>query len=175
MVCLLKAKHFLTITISFCTVFFVGCKESCNDASVATQEIIIPTTAHIPEPVNSYTPRRVADLSKIVIALERYKREHHSYPLSSPGWDGIYSEYGESKPDWIAGLTPKYLESLPHDSGSDAQSTTQYLYRSDGANYKLISNGPDDCEQVKLKSPQLVDPMRDCRAYGFWTPRASDW
>lgn len=171
-----STKSYLKVALLIgTTLLFAACKEFCGGTSIETQEIVIPTTTFIPEPINSYTPRRIADLSKIVIALEKYKRENHSYPISSAGWDGIYSEYGESKSDWIAGLAPKYLDSLPHDLGADPQSTTQYLYRSDGANYKLISNGPDDCEEIKLTSPQLVDPERDCRAYGFWTERAVAW
>ena len=40
---------------------------------------------------------------------------------------------------------------------------------------KLISHGPEDCATVKSKYPSLIDPARDCWAFGYWTPGAVNW
>jgi|SRR5690554_4719539 len=60
----------------------------------------------------------VRDLLAIVYALERYKIENWSYPVSSAGhkgWDGFISDDGKNRIDWIKGLVPKYLDKLPRD------------------------------------------------------------
>ena len=124
------------------------------------------------------TITEVRDLLEIVYALERYKIDHWSYPVSSAGqkaWDGIKSDFGESRDDWIRGLVPKYLDKLPRDPRMLNNGTQQYLYMSNGANYKLIAFKPSNCELVKLSYPSLIDPKRDCQAFGFWTDRAVRW
>lgn|SRR5690606_23993069 len=122
--------------------------------------------------------KEVSDLLTVVYALDRYKEDHGSYPISSSGgngWDGIISAYGESREDWIQGLVPEYLDSLPRDPRMLDDGTRQYIYRSNGANYKLIVHKTDNCELIKGSYPSLVDPKRKCFAFGFWTKRASRW
>jgi hypothetical protein len=53
--------------------------------------------------------------------------------------------------------------------------TQQYIYNSNGADYKLISNYPEDCDSVKRMNPALIDPTRNCWVYGFWTKGAISW
>lgn len=110
------------------------------------------------------------DLYQIMVirtALERFKRDNGFYPISE-GFNGLYSRYGKSGPDWIPGLTPKYLEKLPRDSRMTESDSEQYLYFSNGAGIKLIAHLPVDCELVKSLYPDLIDPSRDCWAYGYW-------
>ena len=49
----------------------------------------------------------------------------------------------------------------------------QYAYISDGANYKLLSFYPPDCEEVKKLAPKMVYIYEgECVAYGYWTANA---
>lgn len=120
----------------------------------------------------------VRHLLQLAYALERYKGDHWSYPKSSNGnkaWDGIKSDFGESREDWIKGLVPQYIEELPRDPRMLDNGAQQYLYMSNGAHYKLIVYQPSNCEQVMLSYPSLIDPKRGCQAFGFWTDGAVRW
>lgn len=152
--------------------------EQFNYLNFRTSEgLVAPTVIRQPfEDVPSII--EVRDLLEIVHALERYKADHWSYPISSAGtkgWDGIISDFGESREDWIRGLVPNYLDKLPRDPRMLDSGAQQYLYMSNGANYKLIVRRPSNCELVKLSYPSLVDPRRGCRAFGFWTDGAVRW
>lgn len=139
---------------------------------------IIPTTTVIPLPVDSSTPQRVADLTEIVIALEKYKRDNRSYPITfntAEEWDRFVSASGDVNEKWISGLVPKYIDALPRDPRMNNNVKHQYAYRSNGANYKLLAVYPDDCKEVAKRYPELVDPKRSCTAYGFWTRNAAHW
>lgn len=141
------------------------------------EDQVIPTV--IREPFDE-VPKfiEVRDLLEIAYALERYKRDHWSYPISSAGtkaWDGIKSNFGESREDWIRGLVPHYLDKLPRDPRMLDNGIQQYLYMSDGANYKLIAFKPSNCHLVKSSYPSLIDPKRGCQAYGFWSEGAASW
>ncbi len=125
-------------------------------------------------PLNAGYDRNFSDLEEIRSALEQFHADHGSYPVS-PGWSGLKSPDGLVTPEWIPGLTPRYLERLPEDPRSKGDPRTQYVYRSDGRDYKLISHGAFDCDQVNSRMPERVDPARVCYAYGFWTPGARLW
>lgn len=140
---------------------------------------IIPTVAQHPvSEINANISVEINDLLMIVYALERYKRDHWSYPKSSHGgtkWDGIFSIYGESREDWVPEIVPKYINQLPRDPRMLADGTKQYIYVSNGISYKLIAHNVDNCAHIKKIYPILVDPKRDCFAYGFWTKNAALW
>ncbi|MFH1611754.1 MAG: type II secretion system protein [bacterium] len=122
------------------------------------------------------TTKRISDLKNLSLALELYyDNNNNTYPSSLGGagvWDGLYSSWGDSTPDWIAGLAPTYVSVLPRDPRNHTNGSQQYIYRSDGNNYKLISHSPEDCAGVKAKYPNLIDPARDCWAYGYWSSGA---
>ena len=161
-----------------CLIFVISCSKECiNKEQNAEIKHFIPTTAHTPEAINSFSPQRVSDLTLIAIALEKYKQKNRSYPISSTHrkWDYAFDEGGEVNLYWIDGLAPDFLPSLPRDPRLNNIRDNQYLYRSDGANYKLIATLPEDCEYVKSKVPQMIDPRRGCKAYGFWTKGAVGW
>jgi 2-polyprenyl-3-methyl-5-hydroxy-6-metoxy-1,4-benzoquinol methylase len=126
-------------------------------------------------PLQSIRRSRIADLRTVCAALEAYRSKHNSYPLSRGGWDGLRTSWGLSSPEWIPGLVPRYLRTLPRDPRGDNDPEHQYLYRSDGTNYKLISHSPDDIPVVKALRPELIDPARENWAYGFWTDGAVLW
>lgn len=120
-------------------------------------------------------PVRVQHLTSIRDALTAYHQVHGRYPESTSGWDGRYSNWGHSTPTWINGLVPEYLPELPRDPRNHSDPSQQYLYHSDGQNFKLIAHGAEDSEQVTLHAPDLGDPVRPGWAYGFWTPAGASW
>lgn len=118
------------------------------------------------------TEIRCADLLILKQALSHYYADHQSYPISV-GFDGLYTNWGESKQDWISGLVPNYLYTLPRDPSNTPDK--QYLYRSNGQDYKLLCHGAEDCVHIAKTTPELIDPARKSLAYGYWTEGAIDW
>jgi hypothetical protein len=158
-----------------CIFFLATCMSACEKVPPKASGKIIPVTQYPAPDIDQSTPQRVRDLVKIIYALERYKLDNRQYPISSAGYDGIYTNHGVASQQWIAGLVPKYLDRLPSDPRNSSSGDEQYMYRSNGANYKLIAHNPDDCEKIKQLFPTLIDPSRDCWAYGFWTKNAARW
>ena len=117
---------------------------------------------------------RFNDLNKLKSALEDYLKKNAAYPVSE-GFDGLYTKWGESSEEWIKGLAPKYIDKLPRDPRKSNNPSQQYLYKSDGKNYKLIANNPPDCERIKNEFPDSIDPQRDCWAYGYWSKKGIAW
>jgi hypothetical protein len=124
--------------------------------------------------VSIYEQRRL-DLTNIQSALEEYHKANGSYPVSEM-YDGLHSDWGRSAEDWIPKLAPRFIQALPRDPGLSDASSPQYLYRSDGVNYKIISHGvPQSCADAIRFNPEMVDPARQCSAFGYWTEGARDW
>ncbi|WP_339425823.1 sulfatase-like hydrolase/transferase [Pseudomonas proteolytica] len=119
--------------------------------------------------------QRKRDLEEIRTALEKYREAKGSYPLSQ-AFDGLYSIWGSAAQNWIPGLVPTFLSTLPRDPQLSKEATPQYIYRSNGAAYKLISHGANASCKIALRdAPQLVDPRRNCFGFGFWSPGAEGW
>lgn len=124
---------------------------------------------------HTFTERRIADLSALNQALARYHADHGHYPKSIL-FDGRASFAGASKTDWIEGLVPGYIPELPRDPRQNDDQLEQYLYMSDGTDYKLIAHYPGWCERNAQKYPGLrFDPYDDCQFFGFWTRGAENW
>lgn len=150
---------------------------ACEEKNLVADQII-PKTTFAPVADAGAAHPQISDMYKIILALELYKLDHRSYPMSSrqgEGWDGILSRYGESREDWIQGLVPEYISELPVDPRNPASDKHQFIYKSNGANYKLIVHSSSDCEFVRTLYPATIDPKRNCYAYGFWTKRAARW
>lgn len=116
---------------------------------------------------------RYDHLKSIKQSLERYHADNGFYPKSK-GFDGRYTKWGYSGKDWIKGLVPKYLVSLPVDPRNTKELNKQYLYKSNGKDFKLISHSTADYYVVGKKHPNMIDPKRKS-AYGFWTEGAKSW
>ena len=114
------------------------------------------------------------DLNLIRSALERYFEDHGAYPVSE-NYDGLHTKWGQSREDWIQGLIPCYLTELPRDPRLNSDPDTQYLYKSDGKDYKLLSHLPPDFNLISKFYPALIDPKRPEHAFGYWTKGAEDW
>ena len=170
----------LTLLYLITFIFFLGCTKDVEGEKEDMQpKIVQPIDMELISEND-----RLADLFKIAVALEEYKLDHDSYPISSgtghhwikKNWDGVINHNGDYNPYWIEGLVPKYISELPIDSRSDAAFEKQYAYKSDGANYKLLAMNPEDCIALRAKQPLFIDNrFGRCNAYGFWTLRAQKW
>jgi hypothetical protein len=130
-----------------------------------------------PENIFPFTSIRISDLTKVNSTLAQYHQKYGEYPKTEK-WDGHISYFGKSKDPWIDGLTPEFLDTLPidpKDNGKDGNQ--QYIYKSDGKDYKLIFHSSlEECNTIiKKENPELIDPARNCWAYGYWSKGAEKW
>ena len=94
------------------------------------------------------TKRRLSDLDAVRSALEKHREDKGAFPVSQ-GFDGFPSTDGKSSPTWIEGLQPTYIEALPLDPGHRAKTPSQYLYKSDGKDFKLVTHSVADCSTIE--------------------------
>ena len=126
------------------------------------------------EPQARVTPTsRVTHLTSIRDALAAYHQVRGRYPESS-GWDGLYTNWGDRPRTGFRAWFRNTCQ-LPRDPRANDVPDQQYLYKSDGKDYKLISHSPDDHGFVRATRPDLIDPARESWAYGFWTRGAAPW
>lgn len=124
-----------------------------------------PPAAADPRLVNR---KRVQDLVTINDALRNYYAKNGVYPKAE-GLAGAH-ERGAA---WIPDLSPDFLPSIPRDP--EHNGATQYVYVSDGANYKLIAQGASlvgsgNVEVLGIKIDPTRNPTPQNAAFGFWTP-----
>ena len=111
--------------------------------------------------------KRVQDLVIINDALKAYYAKNGAYPKA----DGLAGA-NERGAAWIPGLSPEFLADVPRDPFHSLG--TQYVYVSDGANYKLLAQGASligsgNVEVLGVKIDQTRDPTPQNAAFGFWT------
>ena len=156
-------------------------ERSCTDATLRKQEkrcffvlalfLVGAALLHAVAPP-PFSQRRMRDFEKLSAALTVYKHDHGTYPVAS--FVSAYSN-GSHRADWIEGLSPGYLAKVPEDPRGSTDATRQYMYVSDGRDYKIIAHGPEDMDEVARNFPKLVDPRRPTWAYGVWTTGAAAW
>jgi hypothetical protein len=123
----------------------------------------------------SYKQQTIADMLKLKEALQKYYNAHNGYPKSSGGFDAVVAVFGESKEEWIPGLAPAFISTLPVDPRRNKNPREQYMYKSDGKDYKLIAHNPLGMNDAVGKYPELIDPARPSWAIGSWTEGAKSW
>ena len=129
-------------------------------------------------PVKTYYPIRKVHLTNIKNALDEYYKVNKKYPVSSgngKGFDGVNRGKGKNGKHWIEGLVPEFLSSLPKDPRRSKNPGWQYIYRSNGKDFKLIANAVKDKTFVSFIDPSFIDPNKKRNAYGFWTKNARNW
>ncbi|MEY4669061.1 MAG: hypothetical protein RL518_1760 [Pseudomonadota bacterium] len=124
---------------------------------------------HLLSALTSDTNQRISDLRNLEVALMKYKHENGNFPATTGGWDGLHSSWGTSSENWIPGLAPKYIDKLPRDPRNNERGDEQYLYWSDGANYKLLAHNAPQADLVGNAYPEMYDPIRPGRAFGVWS------
>ncbi len=115
--------------------------------------------------------KRVTDLVSINDALKAYYSRHGVYPKA----DGLLGavERGEA---WIPGLAPEFIARLPLDPSTlGGQAGPQYVYVSDGLNYKLLAQGVSlvggtNVEVLGVRIDPTRRPTAENASFGFWTP-----
>ena len=116
-----------------------------------------------------------SDLASINKAIHMFYIDTGAYPNPTSPWRGYYG-YGGHGANLLSDLIPKYISSMPVPK--QVSTTSDYLYRSDGINYKLIafdSGGSTGTGYAKLCSiavtanSRLQDPSRNCWAWGYWS------
>lgn len=152
--------------LTFCKVY------ARRNSLILSALVLLLFTAFYLAPSPNYKTR-INDLSRIKVAIEMYRKERGNYPVAD--YSSLISSKFVINDDWIPGLAPKYISSLPRDVRKNNMPGQQYLYVSDGKEYKLVAHGVDDSEMVKKKMPGLIDPRRPDMSYGFWTAGARDW
>lgn len=117
----------------------------------------------------------VSDIKSLQLALQLYHDYYGQYPTSGGNWDGLYTCWGDASADWIPGITPDFIRTLPRSPNNSTACDGNYIYNSNGTDYKLIWHLPLDCVRVVAKNPDFQDPARICWAYGVHTPGAAAW
>lgn len=126
-----------------------------------------PTWTQDPRLLNR---KRVSDLVTINDALKAYHKKHGAYPKA----DGLkgHAERGKL---WIPGLAPDFVAELPRDPArSDDPNGPQYLYSSNGTDYKLLANnvalaGGTNVEVLGVRIDASRNPTAEKASFGFWT------
>jgi hypothetical protein len=118
--------------------------------------------------------RRMRDMAALQGALASYQAKNGKYPLQNAEnlAIGVSDLAGASG---IDALVPVYISAIPRDPQNLNQLNRQYLYFSDGTDYKLVAHGTEDVGWVTKKRPELIDPVRPTVAYGIWTAGAVKW
>jgi len=128
--------------------------------------------------------RRAADIRQLQTALELYYDANGSYPPAPPWTGGTGDCWGTVTDNYIPGLAPTYIPILPLDPRPTPCGSV-YLYGSTGVDYKLMTHGPENCENPLMRS--LKDPLRDggpnhaivdgnsCWAWSIYTPNVAAW
>ena len=137
---------------------------------------------------------RVANLTQLRDALERYHIDHDSYPatfapsIPTSPWEDppTLSKLRECSGDeYIPGLVPTYIARLPTDPALDCAGTSHsWVYASNGIDYKLITHVQGQYYEF------FIDPAWDGGSadagyciidgsehvhYGVWTMGAVCW
>ncbi|HVY88480.1 MAG TPA: hypothetical protein VG942_06400 [Hyphomonadaceae bacterium] len=117
-----------------------------------------------------FNRQRVRDLVSINDAIKAYHAKNGAYPLAKEA--GGFLERGKN---WIPGLSPDYIRDLPRDPAmSSDKNGPQYVYVSDGANYKLLARqislvGGTNVEVLGVKFDPSRQNTAENAAFGFWT------
>lgn len=115
--------------------------------------------------------KRVQDLVTINDALKAYQQKYGAYPKA-----GGLVGFPERGAAWIPGLAPDFLKTLPRDPAmSDDKAGPQYVYVSDGTDYKLLAQGVSlvggtNVEVLGVRIDMTRQPTPENASFGFWTP-----
>ncbi len=112
--------------------------------------------------------KRVQDLVTLNDALKAYHAKNGAFPQAA-----ALAGMNERGANWLPGLAPDFVKELPLDPTHGPG--TQYVYVSDGANYKLLATGVSlvnspNVEVLGIKVDPTRNPTAESASFGFWTP-----
>ena len=122
-----------------------------------------------------YAERTLNDLRILRQAIDSFHNDNHSYPKTNSIWLGIKTPFGKPTKDWIPGLVPKYIYQLPSDPRQVRTDIQQYMYKSDGKDFKLIAHFPVGIDDDIKKHPEMIDFTRPSWSIGYWSENAKFW
>ncbi len=130
---------------------------------------VAPTTAPQGDP-RMMNRKRIQDLVTINDAVKAYRDKYGAYPKA----DGLGGAAARGAA-WIPGLIPDFLPELPRDPAmSGDRSGPQYVYASNGADYKLLAQGVSligsaNVEVLGVRIDPTRNPTAESASFGFWT------
>ena len=119
-----------------------------------------------------------SDIIRINEAITVYHAENGRYPLGDGASSTANTNYcttGTTSFMPNAGLVPSYINPMPKVSSGDG-SYYAYCWRGNGVEYKIIRlvPSPQTLPSVEADSPDItIDPQRNTRGWGFWSPGGS--
>jgi hypothetical protein len=142
-------------------------KPSASSKPPANGQDDAPTWTQDPRLTNR---KRVSDIVSINDALRAYHAKNGKYPKA----DGLkgFADRGKA---WIPGLAPEFIAELPRDPAeSRDRSGPQYVYASNGTDYKLLAHGVSlvggtNVEVLGVKIDPSKSTTAENAAFGFWT------
>ena len=103
-----------------------------------------------------------SDFIRLRVALSNYYKKYNKYPIRE-SWICPLSDS-----NYIQGLVPDFIDELPLDPRGTTNCEKNYLYMSDGKNYKFIAHGVV-AHDIKSIDEEFLDPTRGAWAYGIWS------
>ncbi|MEQ1780881.1 MAG: hypothetical protein ABMA14_05945 [Hyphomonadaceae bacterium] len=126
-----------------------------------------PAAGALPPDPRVVNRKRVQDLVSLNDALKAYHAKNGAFPQAA-----ALAGMNERGANWLPGLAPDFVKELPHDPAHGPG--TQYVYVSDGANYKLLATGVSlvnspNVEVLGIKVDPTRNPTVESASFGFWT------
>lgn len=118
----------------------------------------------------SHISRSISELSSVNKAIRLYYAQYGSYPNTNT----TIRNSTDNPTDYVPGLVPEFVSKLPISAHGTGGNAGAYFYRStnNGVDYKLVAHSgkyTQLCEAVRAQQAMLIDPARDCWAYGYWS------
>lgn len=128
---------------------------------------------------------RKTQMQELNTALSHYYSETGSYPSTGGTWWGVSPYFGSHQNSgangYIPNLAPAYISTLPTDPLSGQVSTRcgrpyprEYLYNSNGVDFKLISFCSPEQTTFSPSDP-FYDPMRITTSWQISSPGGLLW
>ena len=114
--------------------------------------------------------KRVSDLVSINDALKAYHAINNAYPKAAD-----LAGFSDRGAAWIPGLAPDFITTLPRDPMQASDSSgSQYVYVSDGKDYKLLAHGVSllggtNVEVLGVRIDPTRSPTATNASFGFWS------
>lgn len=88
---------------------------------------------------------RMTALKELQLAVELYKAQNGTYPSSCGGSSDFFGPgeemgdyYTDCGAEYIQGLVPDFIDSLPQDPKSESDLGMGFYYRSNGSSFKIL-------------------------------------
>jgi prepilin-type N-terminal cleavage/methylation domain-containing protein len=134
---------------------------------------------------------RKAALKELQLAVELYKAQNGVYPAQGCSAFPVYSgpgshpAWGCTAEDYIVGLVPEFIATLPKDPTSEYENGKGYIYATNGTDYKIMAHGSVEQKLVVsyedefVRCPGNIGPSciltNISTIYAVYSAGAADW